>query len=136
MLPCLRKSPYTLFWLLPRYACSLEEVLETQGLRAVPVREETGLREQLPLSLFNHVCREVSGQLGASAASPSTDVLPLLPSCWATRPPSNNACHHSEGLELHKVGLVLRAMAGESLAHAPNGCAINRTYQRNVCVSV
>lgn len=50
--------------------------------------------------------------------------------------PSNNACNNSMGLELHKVGLVLKAVAGESLAHAPNGCAINRAYQRSTCVSV
>lgn len=106
------------------------------GHRAMPVGEETGLREPPPLSLFDHACKEVSGQRG-----------PLLPtlrptrrlSCLPAGPhilPSHNACNNSKGLELHKVELVLRAMAGESLAHAPNGCAINRAYQRSMCVSV
>lgn len=136
LLPCLRKSPYTLFWLLPRYACSPEEVLETQGLRAVPVGRRLGSG-----SSHHCLCSAMCAERFLANWGPLLPTLPLTRylSCLPAGPhilPSNNACHHSEGLELHKVGLVLRAMAGESLAHAPNGCAINRAYQRNVCVSV
>lgn len=126
----------TLFWLLPRYACSLEEALETQGLRAVPGGRRLGSG-----SSHHCLCSAMCAERFRANWGP---LLPTLPrtrhlSCLPAGPhilPSNNACHHSEGLALHKVGLVLRATAGESLAHAPNGCAINRGYQRNVCKCV
>lgn len=113
LLPCLRKSPCTLFWLLPRYACSPEEVLETQGLRAVPVGRRLGSG-----SSHHCLCSAMCAERFLANWGP---LLPTLPptrylSCLPAGPhilPSNNACHHSEGLELHKVGLVLRAMAGE-----------------------
>lgn len=102
--------------------------------------EEAGLGEQ-PHCLCSAMCaKRFLAQLGASAAHPSADTLPLFLPAEPHILLSNNARINSKGLELHKVELVLRAREfsgqGLRLALAPNGCAINRTYQRSVHVSV
>lgn len=114
------------FWRLRNLGCACEE--------------EAGLGEQ-PHCLCSAMC--------AKRFLASWEPLLLTPqltrclSCLPAEPHiflSNDACINSKGLELHKVELVLRArkLSGQGLrlALAPNGCAINRTYQRSMHVSV
>lgn len=133
-LPCLGKAPCTSFWLLPRYACSPGGGSGGSGTQGCARKEAAGLREQ-PHCLCSAMCakRFLANWEPLLLTLPLE--LPPLPSSWTTHLPSDNACNNSKGLELHKVQLVLRARGlsdqGLGLVLAPNGCAINQTYQRS-----
>lgn len=80
--------PLYFFWLLPRYACSPGEALETWRLRAVPVRRRRLGSGSSHHCLCSAMCaKRFLANWGPLLAHPLADMVPLLPSCWATHPP-------------------------------------------------